>query len=242
MTAPPAVFCEQLSQVYRDAEGTEVVALDHVDLLVQPGAAVALVGPSGAGKSTLLTLLAGLVKPTSGRVVVDGHDVGAMTERELLRLRASTVGMVLQTPGRNLLPYASALANVRFAQRSGRGDRDARRAAARELLDAVGLSAQADVTAGRLSGGQQQRLAVAVGLAGQPTVVLADEPTSQLDRASGDEVLQLLLAARRDRGTTLVVVTHDHRVSEALDAEYTVHDGRLRQRRWLRFAAGEQAP
>ncbi|HEY0238415.1 MAG TPA: ABC transporter ATP-binding protein [Friedmanniella sp.] len=228
MSATAAVVrCEQVTHVYRDDAGSEVVALAGVDLEVRPGEAVALVGPSGAGKSTLLTLLAGLVRPTSGRVVVAGHELGALSERSLLRVRADALGVVLQTPGRNLLPYATAQQNVAFAQRSGPGSRAARSAEVESLLGSVGLLAWAGTSARHLSGGQQQRLALAVALAGDPPLLLADEPTSQLDRVTGEAVLALMLRARDERGTALVVVTHDREVSRRLDAEHTILDGRL---------------
>jgi putative ABC transport system ATP-binding protein len=225
VSAPaPVVRCEQVTHVYRDDTGTEIVALADVDLQVRPGEAVALVGPSGAGKSTLL---AGLVRPTSGRVVVAGHDLGTLSERALLRVRAEALGVVLQTPGRNLLPYASARANVGFAQRSGAASRTERAGEVEALLDAVGLAPWAGTAARHLSGGQQQRLALAVALAGNPPLLLADEPTSQLDRRTGETVLALMLQAREQRGTALVVVTHDAEVSRRLDTEHTILDGRL---------------
>ena len=238
MTRPhPAVECESLTHVYRDDTGLDVTALDDVDLVVQTGEAVALVGPSGAGKSTLLTMLAGLARPSSGRIRVNGREITTMSEGELRRLRAREVGVVLQTPGRNVLPYATARENVGFAQRSGASRRD-RRAEAVDLLESVGLLEHMDRPAGLLSGGQQQRLAVAVALAGQPALLLADEPTSQLDRHTGEAVIELMLAARERRGTTLVVVTHDHHLSDALDAAYTIHDGTLTSGSWAPSAAG----
>ncbi len=147
--------------------------------------------------------------------------------------------MVLQTPGRNVLPYATARQNVAFAQRSGTLTRTERRAEAVELLESVELDEHADRPARLLSGGQQQRLALAVALAGRPALLLADEPTSQLDRSTGDAVIALMLAARERRGTALVVVTHDRHVSDALDTEYAIHDGRLEQGAgaWLRSAS-----
>ena len=223
----PVVRCDQVTRVYTDDTGHQVTALAGVDLRVQPGEAVALVGPSGAGKSTLLTLLAGLVRPTSGRVTVAGHDLGALSERALLGVRATSLGVVLQTPGRNLLPYASARQNVAFAQRHGTRSRPERTAEVDTLLDAVGLLGWARTAARHLSGGQQQRLALAVALAGDPPLLLADEPTSQLDRATGETVLALMLRAREQRGTALVVVTHDREVSRRLDVEHTLLDGRL---------------
>jgi putative ABC transport system ATP-binding protein len=223
----PAVVCEAVTHVYRDDEGVEITALTGLDLVVQPGEAVALVGPSGCGKSTLLTLVAGLVRPTSGRVRVGGAEVTAMSERSLLRLRARELGMVLQTPGRNVLPYATAAQNVGFAQRSASTSRPGGRAEVRRLLSSVGLDEHTNRAARHLSGGQQQRLALAVALAGRPAVLLADEPTSQLDRSTGDGVIALMLAAREEHGTALVVVTHDQRISEVMDVRYALHDGTL---------------
>ena len=236
--AVPAVLCSGLTHIYRDQD-TQVTALDAVDLRVQGGEAVALVGPSGAGKSTLLTLIAGLVRPTSGRIQIRGSDVRTMSERDLLRMRARDLGMVLQTPARNLLPYATARENVAFAQRFSGVSRRDRHTEAGDLLDSVGLGDHADRLAAVMSGGQQQRLALAVALAGRPAVLLADEPTSQLDRHTGDAVIALMLAARERHGTALVVVTHDHHVSDALDVEYAIHDGSLVAGSWLASAAGE---
>ena len=233
--AVPAVLCSGLTHVYRD-ENTQVTALDEVDLHIESGEAVALVGPSGAGKSTLLTLVAGLVRPTSGRIEVRGSDVRTMSERDLLRMRARDVGMVLQTPGRNLLPYATARQNVAFAQRFSGVSRRDRHTEAGDLLDSVGLGHQADRLARVMSGGQQQRLALAVALAGRPAVLLADEPTSQLDRHTGDAVIALMLAARERQGTALIVVTHDYHVSDALDVEYAIHNGSLVAGSWLASA------
>lgn len=222
-----AVECVSLTHVYPDIDGADLTALDSVDMCIRAGEAVALVGPSGAGKSTLLTLLAGLTRPTSGQVRVVGQDVTAMSEGALRRLRARRLGVVLQTPARNVLPYATARENVQFAQRFTDTGRAERRAEAVELLLTVGLGDRVDDPAGRLSGGEQQRLAVAVALAGRPAVLLADEPTSQLDRETGAGVVDLLLSARERRGTTLVVVTHDRHVSDALDVAYGIHEGRL---------------
>jgi len=238
--ASPAVACESVTHVYRDDAGSEVLALDCVDLVVRRGEAVALVGPSGAGKSTLLTMLAGLARPSTGRIRVNDHEVTTMSEGSLRRLRARDIGVVLQTPGRNLVPYATASENVIFAQRSGSLSRAQRRAEVTELLETVGLAEHMHRPARVLSGGQQQRLAVAVALAGRPTLLLADEPTSQLDRHTGDAVVELMLAARETRGTTLVVVTHDHHLSDALDAAYTIHDGTLKSGTWLPATGSEE--
>src|SRR5664280_80477 len=148
--------------------------------------------------------------------------------------------MVLQTPARNLLPYATARQNIAFAQRLRAVSRRDRRAEVSDLLDSVGMGDQADRPARVMSGGQQQRLALAVALAGRPAVLLGDEPTSQLDLHTGDAVIALMLAARERHGTALVVVTHDHHVSDALDVEYATHDGSLVAVSWLASAAARR--
>jgi putative ABC transport system ATP-binding protein len=220
-----SVACQDVHHVYR-LDGEEVVALDHVDLTVRAGESVALLGPSGSGKSTLLTLLAGLLRPTSGRLYVGGEDITRMTERELLVLRAQRVGVVVQGPARNLLPYGTAEDNIVFAQRSVRGSRRSDLPTPSELLDSLDLGELAGQVVGRLSGGESQRLALAVALAGGPGLLLADEPTSQLDRPNRDRVVQMLRTVTGRFGTTLVAVTHDADVAAALGRTVTIVAGR----------------
>jgi putative ABC transport system ATP-binding protein len=221
-----AVLCDNLVHIYR-LEDTEVVALRGVDLRIDPGETVALLGPSGSGKSTLLSLLGGLLRPSAWRKHFSAKDYGKLSPRQMLSLRVRDVGMVLQNPGRNLLPYATAAGNLAFAQRASRRSRASKRRRTAGLLDAVGLAASARKPVRALSGGEQQRLAVAVGLANGPSVLLADEPTSQLDRASSDAVLDLLRAANTDLGTTVVLVTHDPHVGAAMGRTVTIRDGRV---------------
>lgn len=216
-----AVRCDGIVQIYQ-AQSLEVVALRDVDLVIEQGETVALLGPSGAGKSTLLWLLAGLVRPSAGRLWLDGTEMGRLGQRELDRLRARHIGVVLQNPARNLIPHATPAQNVAFAQRSVRKDR--RRIA--RLLDRVGLDG-VKTQVGRLSGGEQQRVAVAVALANAPRLLLADEPTSQLDAATGATVIDLIKATAQEEGTTAVVVTHDPAVSGALSRTVTIRDGRV---------------
>jgi putative ABC transport system ATP-binding protein len=220
-----SVACQDVHHVYR-LDGEEVVALDHVDLTVRAGESVALLGPSGSGKSTLLTLLAGLLRPTSGRLYVGGEDITKMTERELLVLRAQRVGVVVQGPARNLLPYGTAEDNVVFAQRSVRGSRRADLPTPAELLGSLDLTDLAGQVVGRLSGGESQRLALAVALACAPGLLLADEPTSQLDRPNRDRVVEMLQLVTDRFGTTLVAVTHDADVAAALGRTVTIVAGR----------------
>lgn len=218
--------CEDLVHIYKSAD-VEVVALRSVDLVIEPRETVALLGPSGAGKSTLLWLLAGLHRPSAGRIYLHGRDLTTLSTRDLDRMRATEVGVVLQDPARNLLPYLGARQNIIFAQRAGDWRwRDARRHAD-ALLDAVGLTAMRRATAARLSGGEQQRLAIAVALANRPRLLLVDEPTSQLDRASGQRVIDLLRHAADEYATTVLAVTHDPRVSTALGRTVTIRHGRV---------------
>ena len=224
MTA--AVRCRAVVHVY-GATGDEVTALSGVDLNVEHGEMVALLGPSGSGKSTLLWLLAGLLRPTAGIVEVYGRRLATLPAKATTAMRRDDVGVVLQNPARNLLAHESALGNVVFASRPARRPGRDRRRRAHELLEAVGLGPLAARTAGRLSGGEQQRLAVAVALANEPRLLLADEPTSQLDRDSADAVVELLRGANRDRGTTVVAVTHDPDVGRALGRTVTIRDGRI---------------
>lgn len=225
-TAAPVVACESLVQVY-GTPGQEVTALRGVDLTVAEAETVALLGPSGSGKSTLLWLLAGLLRPTAGVVEVCGRRLNDLSQRSAVQLRLRDVGVVLQTPARNLLQYESATGNVLFAQAPTRRSHAVKRRRAAALLDAVGLGGVSHRLAGRLSGGEQQRLAVAVALANGPRLLLADEPTSQLDHTSAAAVIELIQAANADLGTTVVVVTHDPAVGSALGRTVTIRDGRV---------------
>lgn len=224
MTA--AVLVEQAVCIHR-TPASEVVALRGADLTVEEGELVALVGPSGSGKSTLMAMLGGLLRPSAGRVEVLGQDLGRLPERQLLSFRNRDVGMLMQGPERNLLPYATVRANIDLAQLSTRGSRAGRRRRVDELLDAVGLPDAGRSTVRAHSGGEQQRVALAVALAGGPRLLLADEPTSQLDRANGARVAGLLREARDRWGTTVLVVTHDADLGDSMDRSLAMRDGRI---------------
>ena len=232
MTGIP-VSCHGLVHIYR-LEGNDVVALSGVDLDVAGGEVVGLLGPSGSGKSTLLNLFAGLLRPSAGRLTVGAHEIARMDERGLARMRAGDVGVVLQGAMRNLLPYANPVDNVRFAQRGARrlarGSEDLDAGILpepMEVLDLVGLADAAKTPLAGLSPGQRQRLAVGVGLAARPGLLLLDEPTSQLDHEGRDEVLAAVTDINRDLGTTVVAVTHDPDVAGRLPRTVTIRDGRV---------------
>ncbi|HET6210761.1 MAG TPA: ATP-binding cassette domain-containing protein [Jatrophihabitans sp.] len=224
-----AIRCQNLTHVYQ-LDGQQVTALDDVEFSVAAGESVALLGPSGSGKSTLLTLLAGLTRPTTGEIYLGADDLSMMSQPELLRLRGQRVGVVVQNPSRNLLPYATAEQNIGFAQRALRGYRRADLQHPYDLLDRLGLGELIGQRVARMSGGEQQRLAVAVGMAGSPGLLLADEPTSQLDTVNRDKVVRLLSLITETFGTTVVVVTHDPAVAAALGRTVTITEGRADDR------------
>ncbi|HZE40529.1 MAG TPA: ATP-binding cassette domain-containing protein [Stackebrandtia sp.] len=224
-TEPLNVSARGLVYIYR-LEGYDVVALSGVDLDIAAGESVGLVGPSGSGKSTLVSLMAGLLRPSAGRLHVGDHDLVKATTEELQRLRSHQIGMVLQGTERNLVPYLSARDNLRFARRGVRGSRRRDLPEVTELLSLVGLESHADSAPAELSPGQRQKLAVAVGLSGGAGLLLADEPTSQLDADARDEVLDALLAVH-GAGHTVVIVTHDPEVGARMGRTVTIRGGRV---------------
>ncbi|WP_419665044.1 ABC transporter ATP-binding protein [Streptomyces sp. 2-1] len=219
------VVCDNLVRVYRTDE-VEVQALQGLDLVVEEGECTALVGASGSGKSTLLSILSGLDLPTAGRARVAGHDLLALGRRERLGYRRRTVGFVWQQTGRNLLPYLTALENVALPMKYVRVPRRQRAARAAELLDVLGVAYCRDRRPAELSGGEQQRVAVAVATANTPQVLLADEPTGELDTASAEEVFAALRRANEELGATVLVVTHDPLVSGQVRRTVRIRDGR----------------
>ncbi len=221
--AAPVIVCDNLVRIFKVAD-LEVVALQGLDLVVTEGELMALVGASGSGKSTLLNILGALDEPTAGQAIVADHDLGRMSGREQTHYRRFVVGMVWQQTGRNLLPYLTAAQNVELPMAFAGGRR--RRQRAKELLDLVGLADRAGHRPDRLSGGEQQRVAVAVALANKPHVLLADEPTGELDSATSGEVFDVLREVNRELGTTVVIVTHDALVSDHVARTVTIRDGR----------------
>ena len=217
------IVCDNLVRIYKIAD-LEVVALQGLDLLVERGEMVAIVGASGSGKSTLMGILGGLDVPSAGRATVAGHHLAQMGRRERTHYRRRVVGFVWQQTARNLLPYLTAAENVELPMILDR--RGGRRQRALELLDTVGLVDRARHRPDRLSGGEQQRVAIAVALANEPALVLADEPTGELDSATSAEVFALLRRVNAESGTTVVVVTHDPLVSEQVQRTVAIRDGR----------------
>ncbi len=221
--AGPVIVCESLVRIYKVAD-LEVVALQGLDLTVERGEMIAIVGASGSGKSTLLNILGGLDAPSAGKAIVAGHDLGRMGRSERSRYRRRVVGFIWQQTSRNLLPYLGARENVELPLvLDGRSDRRRR---ALELLDLVGVADRAEQRPERLSGGEQQRVAIAVALANGPEVLLADEPTGELDSRTSAEIFHLLRRVNRELGTTIVSVTHDPLVAGHVERVVAIRDGR----------------
>jgi putative ABC transport system ATP-binding protein len=203
--------------------GRSVTILDGVTLEVADGEVLAVTGPSGSGKSTLLGLIAGLDRPTSGSIAVDGVDITRLDEDALARLRRNTIGFVFQSF--HLIPTLTAAENVAVPlELAGHADVSTR---AGDLLDAVGLGARAHHYPAQLSGGEQQRVALARAVSLRPRLLLADEPTGNLDSATGEQIVELLLGLRKESGATLVLVTHDHALTRHADRVVRLRDGRL---------------
>jgi len=214
------VVAKDLIKVYRTGK-TEVIALRGLNMHVKPGEVVAVMGPSGCGKTTLLNLIGGLDKPTAGAIIVGGRDIVLAPEKELERYRLCEVGFIFQFF--NLVPTLTALENVELPMAlAGRPDRRKR---AMELLELVGLANRAHHKPDELSGGEQQRVAIACALANDPPLILADEPTGELDRENAKMVVDLLTRLSREMGKTCIIATHDYMVAREADRILRMEDG-----------------
>lgn len=216
------IRCEGLVKIYKTAD-LEVVALQGLDMRVEDGELMAIIGNSGSGKSTLLNMLGGLDKPSAGKLSVDGKDLLTFGEKELVKYKRESVGFVWQNNARNLIPYLTARENVELPLLL-HGNR--RRERAMELLEAVGLGSRMKNRLSELSGGEQQRVAIAIALANNPRLLLADEPTGSLDTKTSNQVLDLFRELNRTTGITIVIVTHDPQLARKVDRVVQIRDGK----------------
>jgi putative ABC transport system ATP-binding protein len=231
MRSEPLIICENLVKIYRlNQEGggsVEVQALQGMDITVPEGEMLGIVGASGSGKSTLLNVLGGLDRPTGGRALVSGQELSQMSPGALDEYRRKTVGFVWQQGARNLIPYLTAVENIELPLTlSGQVGKSTRRRAL-ELLKLVGLHERMDHRLEELSGGEQQRVAVAIALANRPRLLLADEPTGELDTATAQTIYDLLGGLNKDLGLTMVIVSHDPGIARHVDRVVAVRDGKL---------------
>jgi ABC-type lipoprotein export system ATPase subunit len=216
------IICDNLVKIYKTPD-LEVVALQGLDLTVEKGELMAIIGNSGSGKSTLLNMLGGLDRPSAGTLLVDGQDLLKFDDKALVKYKRETVGFVWQNNARNLIPYLSAQENVEMPMiLTGQ----AKRERARELLDMVGLSNRRKSKLSQLSGGEQQRVAIAIGLANNPKLLLADEPTGSVDTKTTRQIMEVFREFNRAYGVTIVIVTHDRQISRMVDRVVAIRDGR----------------
>ncbi len=217
------VRCENLVKIYK-SEGVEVMALQGLDLTVERGELMGIVGSSGSGKSTLLNMLGGLDKPSAGSLFVDGKDLLKFGAAELISYMRDTVGFVWQNNARNLIPYLTAEQNVELPMLL-RGAKSRRRQAER-LLDMVGLSKRKNSLLAQMSGGEQQRVAIAIALANNPRLLLADEPTGAVDTKTAAMVLDVFKRLNKELGVTIIIVTHDVKLAKSIDRVVSIRDGK----------------
>ena len=226
LLAPPEnvmVRCDNLVKIYKSRD-IEVMALQGLDLTVERGELMGIVGASGSGKSTLLNMLGGLDKPSAGSLFVDGKDMLKFSEKDFIEYKRHTVGFVWQNNARNLIPYLTALENVEMPMMlSGY---EGRRKRAEHLLDMVGLSARKNSMLGQMSGGEQQRVAIAIALANNPKLLLADEPTGAVDTKTAGNVLDVFKRLNRETGVTVIIVTHDVNLAKSIDRVVAIRDGK----------------
>jgi putative ABC transport system ATP-binding protein len=216
------VEAKDLTKVYQMGE-VEVHALRGLSMKIKRGEVVSIMGPSGSGKSTLMNMLGCLDRPSSGEYYLDGENVAQMTDNQLAAVRNSQVGFIFQSF--NLLPRSSAMVNVELPLRYAPKNGNSRHKKAEEALKAVGLGERLHHRPNELSGGQQQRVAIARAIINDPSIIMADEPTGNLDSKSGDEIMDLLLNLNKERGTTLIIVTHDPEIAELTERVIYIRDG-----------------
>ena len=231
MSTEYMVDCDNLVKIYK-TEDTEVMALQGLDCKIEKGELMAIIGNSGSGKSTFLNMIGGLDRPTVGRLYVDGLDLFKLSEKELVAYKRNVVGFVWQNSARNLIPYLPAWQNVQMpmllTNKSGGRER------AYELLEIVGLSHKKNRRLSELSGGEQQRVAIAIALANNPKLLLADEPTGSVDPATSARIFETFRRLNREMGLTIVIVTHDMSVAGKVNRVANIRDGKISSERIMR--------
>lgn len=220
------LLCDELVKIYM-SDGLKVMALQGLDLTVKRGEMMAIIGKSGSGKSTLLNMIGGLETPTTGRLVIAGRDMATYTEKELTKYRKKTVGFVWQKSSRNLFPFMTAKENVEAPMYFAKGKEIDRSKKAMKLLEMVGMDKHADKFPSQLSGGEQQRVAIAVALANDPEILLADEPTGAVDTKTSGYIFELFKKLNEEMGLTIIIVTHDLNLADKVDRVVMIADGKI---------------
>lgn len=222
----PLIVCDSLVKIYKTKE-VEVLALQGLDLTVKRGELMAVIGKSGSGKSTLMNIIGGLEVPSAGRIEVDNKNLSELSEREMVQYRKKKIGFVWQKSGRNLFPYLTSLENIEAPMLAVSTAAKKRRARAEELLSLVGMEHKRDSYPSQMSGGEQQRIAIAVALANEPEILLADEPTGAVDTKTSSQIQDLFRQLNRKLGLTIIIVTHDMKLAHKVDRVVMISDGKI---------------
>jgi len=231
LTDNTMILCDNLVKIYKTKD-LEVLALQGLDLTVEKGELMAIIGNSGSGKSTFLNMIGGLDRPSAGKLYVDGKNLFRMTEPELVEYKKNTVGFVWQNNARNLLPYLTAWENIMTPMLFAKSEEKKQRAT--ELLELVGLSHRRNNRLNQLSGGEQQRIAIAIALANNPKLLLADEPTGSVDRNTSDYILDVFRELNEQLGVTVVIVTHDKGLAKKVNRVVSIRDGKTSSERIMK--------
>ena len=232
MANEPIILCDNLVKIYKTKD-IEVLALQGLEISIDRGELMAIIGNSGSGKSTFLNMIGGLDRPSAGKLIVDGKDLFKLSERELVEYKRSTVGFVWQNNARNLLPYLTAWQNVQMPMLFEKSAQK-KKERALELLDMVGLNRKKNSRLSQLSGGEQQRVAIAIALANNPKILLADEPTGAVDVKTGAYILDMFRQINKDTGLTVVIVTHDRMLSKKVNRVAAIRDGKISSERIMK--------
>lgn len=220
------IYCDSLVKIY-ESEEMKVMALQGLDMSIKRGEMIAIIGKSGSGKSTLLNMIGGLETPTAGQIFVEEKDLSRMQEKEMVEYRKNTVGFVWQKSSRNLFSFMTALENVEAPMHFSKMKQRDKRKRALKLLSDVGMQKHADKYPAQLSGGEQQRIAIAVALANNPSILLADEPTGAVDTKTANEVLKLFHKLNEEQGLTIIIVTHDIQLADMVQRTVMISDGKI---------------
>lgn len=220
------IVCDGLVKIFK-TEDVEVMALQGLDMKIKRGELMSVIGKSGSGKSTLMNIIGGLEKPSAGKIIINGKNLSEMTEKEMVTYRKKTVGFVWQKSERNLFKYLTALENIEAAMNFSGKSKKEKRSKALELLEMVGLSHKKDSYPTKMSGGEQQRIAIAVAIANEPDILLADEPTGAVDTKTSNHIQDLFRKLNKELGLTIIIVTHDMKLAAKVDRVVMISDGKI---------------
>lgn len=238
-TSQPLIVCDNLVKIYKTDE-VEVMALQGLELEIQRGEIISIIGKSGSGKSTLMNIIGGLERQTAGRIVVDGMNLAEMSEHQMVHYRKKKIGFVWQKSSRNLYFYLTALENIEVAMNYSGLSSKAKKKRAMELLTLVEMAHKKDSYPSQMSGGEQQRVAIAVALANEPDILLADEPTGAVDSKTSDVIQDLFRTLNRATGITIIIVTHDIKLANKVDRVVMISDGKISTEKIMKAQFREQ--